>query len=264
MCPRLRLLFVPIYKHRFHQIRRHLNGISHPVVGDSVHGSSSFNRELVGHPNNPAPAGRLLLHCLRLELPTLPDAGSNSWKTGSEEATADDEQQLEEDRRRRGGDGSDNARRVSEDNGEAHPQGSDGGGDGGSSFSGSFDSSTPPSEPDKEDSRNNDRGRGGVTSGAVSPGLLHPARATVPSAVVTQTAGGATLSPSIAGANKAIGEGGRSDEAGGAEVEGMEVYAEPPDDMLAFLRGMSWWEEGMIQAAERGGQRISSPRRRKQ
>lgn len=28
--------------------------------------------------------------------------------------------------------------------------------------------------------------------------------------------------------------------------EGFHVSAEPPDDMMAFLRGMSWWEEGLF------------------
>ncbi|CAN0060961.1 unnamed protein product [Laminaria digitata] len=30
---------------------------------------------------------------------------------------------------------------------------------------------------------------------------------------------------------------------------GLEVYCPPPDDMMEFLRGMSWWEEGLIQVA---------------
>lgn len=223
--------------HRFHQIRRHLNGISHPVVGDSVHGSSRFNRELVGHVNNPAPAGRLLLHCLRLELPTLPGAGSEAWRTGT---AAADEQQLEEDSRRSGG-GCEDTRPVNEDSGDAHRQS----GSGSDCFSGSDDGWAPPSEPDEGDSSNDDLGCS-VNSGAVLP-RLDPVRPI------------ATLSPSIVGTNKASGEGGSSDKAEGTKVAGLEIYAEPPDDMWVFMRGMSWWEEGIIQAAERSGQRISSP-----
>lgn len=30
---------------RWHQIRRHLNGLSHPILGDTSHGSSKTNRE---------------------------------------------------------------------------------------------------------------------------------------------------------------------------------------------------------------------------
>jgi len=30
---------------RWHQIRRHLNGLSHPILGDSTHGNSKVNRE---------------------------------------------------------------------------------------------------------------------------------------------------------------------------------------------------------------------------
>lgn len=30
---------------RWHQIRKHLNGLSHPILGDSMHGSSKTNRE---------------------------------------------------------------------------------------------------------------------------------------------------------------------------------------------------------------------------
>lgn len=192
-------------------------------MGDSVHGSSRFNREVVAHVNNPAPAGRLLLHCLRLQLPTLPDADSAAWKTGT---AAADEQQLEEHSRSRGG-GSENARQMDEDSGEAHRQSDSGD----AHVSDSDHGWTPPSVTDHDD-RGSSAG-----SGSDSPGR-HPVD---------------TLSPSTEGANEDTGEGNRSGEAEGAQVEGLEVYAEPPGDMLAFLRGMTWWEEGMIQAAERSG-----------
>lgn len=29
---------------RLHQIRRHLNGISHPIIGDTTHGDRDINR----------------------------------------------------------------------------------------------------------------------------------------------------------------------------------------------------------------------------
>lgn len=220
---------------RFHQIRRHLNGISHPVVGDSVHGSSRFNRELVGHPNNPAPAGRLLLHCLRLELPTLPHAGSTAWRTGT--AAADD-QQVGEDNRR-GEDGSEEARQVDEVNGKPHRQNvSDSGW-------------TPPFEPDEEVLSGGDP-RSSAGSGV---GLCTEYRDSPTSSSFVKKLGGAALSASTVGTEKATGEVGGSDEATCTKVEGLDIYAEPPDDMLAFLRGMSWWEGGLIQAAERSGRR---------
>ena len=51
---------------RWHQIRRHLNGLSHPILGDSSHGNSRTNREwrkrgLRGE--------RFLLHLARIQLP---------------------------------------------------------------------------------------------------------------------------------------------------------------------------------------------------
>lgn len=49
---------------RFHQIRRHLRDLSHPVLGDSTHGDTRVNRwwrETFG-------LGRLALHCLSLSL----------------------------------------------------------------------------------------------------------------------------------------------------------------------------------------------------
>jgi len=47
---------------RFHQIRRHFNGINHPVIGDTSHGDSrqnGFFRERFGHK-------RLMLHAAEL------------------------------------------------------------------------------------------------------------------------------------------------------------------------------------------------------
>jgi tRNA pseudouridine65 synthase len=41
----LTLLWARPHTGRFHQIRRHLAHISHPVVGDSQHGDRKFNRE---------------------------------------------------------------------------------------------------------------------------------------------------------------------------------------------------------------------------
>ena len=52
---------------RWHQVRRHLNGLSHPILGDSVHGDSKINQEwktLRG-----LPPERLCLHLLEVSLP---------------------------------------------------------------------------------------------------------------------------------------------------------------------------------------------------
>lgn len=47
---------------RFHQIRRHLNGINHPVIGDTSHGDSRQNRFFRRYAN----AVRLMLHAAEL------------------------------------------------------------------------------------------------------------------------------------------------------------------------------------------------------
>ena len=54
---------------RWHQIRRHLNGLSHPIIGDSSHGNSPVNREYrdkYGLPNE-----RICLHLAQLKLSPL-------------------------------------------------------------------------------------------------------------------------------------------------------------------------------------------------
>ena len=213
-------------------------------MGDSVHGSSRFNRELAGHPTNPAPTGRLLLHCLRLELPTLPGPGATAWRTG----TAPVDNQWVDGNTGETDGGSREARQVNEDNREAHEQN----GSAGDSFADSDDRLTTPSEPDEE-ALGKKTLRSGVGVGPRVP-TPYPASPAI-AAAVPQTG-------SMVGKGEATGE---SDESDAAEdtttAEGLEIYAEPPDDMLAFLRGMSWWEENMIQAAERRGQRVSSPSR---
>ncbi|KAJ1455850.1 pseudouridine synthase [Pelagophyceae sp. CCMP2097] len=51
---------------RWHQIRRHLNGLAHPILGDGPHGDVRTNREW--HARN-LPRERLCLHLARLQLP---------------------------------------------------------------------------------------------------------------------------------------------------------------------------------------------------
>ena len=53
---------------RWHQIRRHLNGLSHPIVGDTSHGDGRTNRlfrQQLGFPGE-----RVALHLARMQLPS--------------------------------------------------------------------------------------------------------------------------------------------------------------------------------------------------
>jgi tRNA pseudouridine65 synthase len=68
--PRASLVLAKIKTGRWHQIRRHLNGLSHPIIGDSSHGNSKTNREW--REKWGLPPERTLLHLLKLELPPTP------------------------------------------------------------------------------------------------------------------------------------------------------------------------------------------------
>ncbi|MCA9493429.1 MAG: pseudouridylate synthase [Myxococcales bacterium] len=66
--PRSSLILATPLTGRYHQVRRHLRDLSHPVLGDTSHGDSRVNRwwrENFG-------LARLALHCLSLDL-DLPD-----------------------------------------------------------------------------------------------------------------------------------------------------------------------------------------------
>ena len=59
---------------RWHQIRKHLNGLSHPILGDSTHGQSRVNREW--KEKRGLPSERICLHLSRLQFdptPACPD-----------------------------------------------------------------------------------------------------------------------------------------------------------------------------------------------
>ncbi|KAL7472123.1 hypothetical protein ACHAXS_012453 [Conticribra weissflogii] len=59
---------------RWHQIRRHLNGLSHPILGDSTHGNSKINREWREYRN--MSGERTCLHLGRVQLvPTTATLG---------------------------------------------------------------------------------------------------------------------------------------------------------------------------------------------
>jgi len=55
---------------RWHQIRKHLNGLSHPILGDSTHGSSQVNREWKA--KRGMPPERTCLHLIRLQIGPTP------------------------------------------------------------------------------------------------------------------------------------------------------------------------------------------------
>jgi tRNA pseudouridine65 synthase len=62
--PRSSLILARPRTGRYHQVRRHLRDLSHPVLGDSVHGDTKVNRWW--RENHALP--RLGLHCLSITL----------------------------------------------------------------------------------------------------------------------------------------------------------------------------------------------------
>ena len=64
--PRMSLVLCRPKNGRWHQIRRHLNGLSHPILGDSTHGHSKTNKEWKEKRN--LPGERICLHLGRLQL----------------------------------------------------------------------------------------------------------------------------------------------------------------------------------------------------
>ena len=67
--PRCSLLEVEPHTGRFHQVRRHVRDLHHPVLGDSEHGDNKENRAW-----KERGLQRLGLHCMSLEL-DLPEGG---------------------------------------------------------------------------------------------------------------------------------------------------------------------------------------------
>jgi 23S rRNA-/tRNA-specific pseudouridylate synthase len=66
--PRMSLVLARPKQGRWHQIRRHLNGLSHPILGDTTHGASKVNREWKEKRN--LPGERICLHLARLQIPS--------------------------------------------------------------------------------------------------------------------------------------------------------------------------------------------------
>jgi len=61
---------------RWHQIRRHLRGLSHPVIGDTTHGDGTHNRLFREHLD----CHRLLLHARALTVPHPADGRPCTWQ----------------------------------------------------------------------------------------------------------------------------------------------------------------------------------------
>lgn len=258
---------------RFHQIRRHLNGLSHPIVGDSVHGSSRFNREVAAH-RNPAPAGRLMLHCLRLSLPTLPDAGSRAWRSAAGgELSSSVAAAAAEGVSPENGETSENVRAGQEMVGEINGASCGGSesqeaglsqGEGRSARVDAGGAATPGSKPTEGNVPTAQKHAISEASESIVEGSPEPGPARTfsaePDVYVRAEKSGVGVSPSTVQDATAAASGGPVGNDAGSEKEllegtGFGVYSEPPNDMMEFLRGMSWWEEGMIQAAERSAQR---------
>lgn len=66
--PRCSLLLVEPHTGRYHQVRRHVRDLSHPVIGDGQHGDNKVNRWWRENHG----VDRLALHCLTLRVP-LPE-----------------------------------------------------------------------------------------------------------------------------------------------------------------------------------------------
>lgn len=67
MKPRICLVLARPQNGRWHQIRRHLNGLSHHILGDGTHGCSKTNKEWREKRN--MPRERVFLHLARLKIP---------------------------------------------------------------------------------------------------------------------------------------------------------------------------------------------------
>lgn len=65
--PRMSIVLARPMQGRWHQIRRHLNGISHPILGDTTHGHSKTNRAWKETRN--LPGERICLHLARMQIP---------------------------------------------------------------------------------------------------------------------------------------------------------------------------------------------------
>lgn len=65
--PRMCIVLARPEQGRWHQIRKHLSGLSHPILGDTTHGASKVNRQWKEQRN--LPGERTCLHLARLQIP---------------------------------------------------------------------------------------------------------------------------------------------------------------------------------------------------
>lgn len=73
--PRCSLLLARPRTGRNHQVRRHVRDLSHPILGDAVHGDTRSNRLW----RETHALSRLALHCFSIDLPTGPDGPVSVW-----------------------------------------------------------------------------------------------------------------------------------------------------------------------------------------
>lgn len=175
-----------------------------------------------------------MLHCLRLRLPILPPRGSKAWVAGEVFGSGEEQEEKEEQGGDRESSGSILDRREEED-GEKDNEGGEEEGSG---------HAEAGSDAFLRSKSRDASFRHGV--GAPDDGSRGPAAHVLLSAGKNPRGSawdGVRLRSAVSSGDTDT----ASEEAGVGE--GFEVYCPPPDDMMMFLRGMSWWEEGMIEAA---------------
>lgn len=173
-----------------------------------------------------------MLHCLRIELPSLPQSGSTSWAEDSRKGEIE----------RGNPHGLVEGRGGADDVSARDPFEHDGSLDLGSEYEVSS--------------------RGGFEGGLA---LSQLARGS--SGVGDEVAEGVSLNEIVSACSiegdpdgsAAHGDMGIDGWKRNRDVDGLEVSCPPPQDMMEFLRGMSWWEEGMIEAAERTRRKQKAP-----
>lgn len=180
-----------------------------------------------------APAGRLMLHCLRISLPSLPHAAAEEWDPPETPASGGN---TSEDQENSGNVinslvGRSSEERVSlETLGDNRVQGQE------NSRNVISCSAGPLSEERGSlETLGDNRMRGKENSGNVgssSAERLYEER--------VGTEGGRDENDSCF-----------VSESEGGLRKGLEVFCPPPDDMVRFLNSLPWWKEGLLEEAER-------------
>lgn len=207
-----------------------------------------------------------MLHCLRLSLPTLPDVGSQAWKSATggilSPETAPDKDTMKNDycESKRKPERGHNARAGQESDERSSRKGEDDHGntrgvDGREivAFGSVSEEVQAPVETEKAASTADDpcpKLRSEFDSIRTPPVSAPCQEVSTKPFVPTLGEISADISPSVV-KNESSRRGCRPLGVDGEAQEELvgedfHVYAEPPDDMMAFLRGMSWWEEGLL------------------